>query len=469
MAPVALLICVIFIAWLLARDSRRRPSVSAAIWIPTLMVLTFGSRTPSEWLGARAVSTGLPNDAAGSAIDQIFFFSIMFASWIIASRRGVKWTRLFSANAAIMLFYAYFAISFLWSADPSGSFKRVLKDFGSTVFVVSAILSEKDPFEAIRAIYVRCACVLFPLSILLIKYYAFYGRVYARNGDATFNGVTTQKNSLGEVAMVCSLFLVLDHRETITVGAKRVWRRTRWDLLVLLLMGVWLLNLSESKTSLVCFLVGLALIFSRRRFASRMTSGIVFVCALSLPFILFSTQQFNWLIAPILGALGRDLTFTGRSDIWQHITSTTVNPLVGAGFWNFWGGEGGRAISEAMRTGVPNAHDGYLDMYLDGGVIGLVLLFILLFTSGKRLIGKLHENRYQQMRFAFLIVAIVANLTESNFARPSFIWFTTMLVLLEFPVRKPSPIRAKAIFDRQPQERDSDGSILEVTPNRGHP
>jgi O-antigen ligase len=409
------------------------------------------------WFGLPPdITGGLPNGASGLLIDQAFYLLMIVGSWIVATSRGVKWNKLFAANTAIMLFYLYFGISILWSPYPLNSFIRVFKDFGATVFVISVILSEKDPLEALRAVYVRCACVAIPLSFFLIRYYGDLGRAYARNGDTMFTGVTTTKNAFGELLMISIVFLVWDHLETRPAGAKRLWSGMRWDHLVLLLMGAWLLHLSYSQTSFVCLCIGLALILRSGWLASRMINRVVLFVALSLPFLLLLTQQFSSIVAPILDALGRDTTFTGRTDIWKHITFTTVNPLVGCGFWNFWGGPGGKAIQAAMQTPVPNAHDGYLDIYLDGGLIGLVLLFCVLFTCGKRLIRNFHVNRYQRVRFAFLIVAILVNLTESNFARLGLVWFTTLLMLLEFPF-----LKTNETFAHEPQA-SSDGGVVEV-------
>jgi len=376
------------------------------------------------------------NDAERSPLDQAFYLSILALSWIVVSLRQVKWHKLFAANAWIMLLYLFFAVSVLWSDDLVGSSKRLFKDFGM-VSVISVILSEKDPLEAIRAVYFRCACVLFPLSVVVIRYFPNIGRGYTIAGEPMFSGVTTQKNTLGEIILVFSLFLIWDCLEARPAGAKRPWIGTQWDRLVLLLMGVWLLNMSQSKTALMCLLIGVSLILRRGWLASSVRiNKMVLFGALSIPFLLLFTQQINSIIAPVVEALGRNMTFTGRSEIWEHITFATVNPLVGAGYWNFWGGKGGLAISQAMNTAVPNAHNGYLDIYLDGGLIALVLLFCVLVTSGKRLIANLHLNRYQRVRFAVLIVMIFYNLTESTFARLTPIWFTTLLVLIEFPPLK---------------------------------
>ncbi len=457
MALLALFLCLVFIAWLLVRDSKRHPSVSAVLWMPTLMALILGSRSPSQWLSLSPVGQDSPGSAAGNLSDQAFFLLMMIGSWIVASSRGVKWYKLFAANAAIMLFYLYFVVGCSWSDHPGDSFIRILKDFGATVVVISVILSEKNPQEAIRTVYTRCACVLIPLSAFFMKFtYHGFGRSYGKNGDVMFTGVAVQKNSLGELMLVCSFFLIWDHLETRPAGAKRLWGTIRWDYLVLLFMGAWILNASQSKSSLVCLLIGVAVMVSGW-LDSRKISRIVFFVVLSLPFLLLLTQQFSSALGPVLGLLGRDATFTGRTDIWKHIGLTTVNPLVGAGFYNFWGGKGGEAIRVAMQTEVPNAHDGYLDLFLDGGIIGLILLFCVLWTSGRRIIANLGKNRYQRVRFAFLIVAIVSNLTESSFARPSLLWFTMILVILEFPFLKVNETAGHGL-----PKRNSSNSVMAV-------
>ncbi len=438
MAGIATLLCWLFIAVLLVRDCKRRKSVSAAVWIPMLMVLAFSSRTPAGWLsnGTYAVTTGPTNEAPRSLVDQTFFATTIAASAIVASMRGVKWIKLLGANITLALFFLYFIVSSLWSAYHADSLIRALKDFGTTVPIVAVILSEKDPVEAVRAVYVRCACILFPLSFLLIRYYGQFGRQYDKSGGVTFTGVATQKNSFGELLMVFSLILIWDHLETRTATAKWPWSGMRIDILVLLVMGIWHLNVSQSKTSLLCFLIGLTLLVSMRWANSRVIGYLLLLTTLCLPFLVLLTNQFSSNMGFVLEALGRDDTFTGRADIWQHITLQTVNPLVGAGYWNFWSGSGGRAIANAIQFDTPNAHNGYLDIYLDGGLIGLFLLACVLITYGRRLIKHLPGNLFSRFRFIFLIVVIIHNLTESSFARPTVNWLTFVLVLIEFPILK---------------------------------
>jgi exopolysaccharide production protein ExoQ len=134
-----------------------------------------------------------------------------------------------------------------------------------------------------------------------------------------------------------------------------------------------------------------------------------------------------------VAALGRDMTFTGRTNIWDHITLQTVNPIFGCGYWNFWRGPKGRAISDAIQWDIPTAHCGYLDIYLDGGICGLFVLFCVLLLYGIRLMKPSKHSRFQMTRLGMLAAAIVYNISESSFVRMGLLWFTTLLMMVDFP------------------------------------
>ncbi len=241
MAPLATAVCVVFIVWLLVRDAKRRPNLSAVTWIPTLMVFTLASRTPAQWMGETLI-----NDQKGTLIDQLFFLGMIAVSLIIVFSRKVMWGKLFSANAAVMLFYGYFAISFLWASYPADSFIRIVKDFGTTIVVILVIFSDKNPMETLRAVYIRCACVAIPLSLLFTRYYDI-GKQYDKSGFLDYNGVAGQKNSFGQMLMIFIVFLVWDHLESRTARARWPWSGMRWDRIVLLLMAAWLAKYRDQR------------------------------------------------------------------------------------------------------------------------------------------------------------------------------------------------------------------------------
>jgi exopolysaccharide production protein ExoQ len=447
---IALSGSLFFSLFMIVRDCRRRRSVSVAIWIPTILVMILASRPVSSWLanGRTRTAVELANEESTSSVDQIFYLAVLSSALVIVLKRRLRLGRFAIDNPAIMLFYIYFALSVLWSSDPSGSSKRLIKDFG-LLLVAGIIYSEKDPLDAMRAVYVRCAYVLLPLSVIFIKYVPDYGRSYGLGGEMLFTGVTTQKNGLGETVLLFSLFIIWDYLESRSEAYKQRWSRFPWETVLLLFNAAWLLRISQSKTALVCVFVGVVLLWRRRSYGSKLTNLAILLGALSLPAMLFFSAEFSDAIAPLLHALGRNTTFTGRTQIWEHINMDTVNPWIGSGYWNFWGGPGGERINEAMVSLIPNAHDGYLDVYLDGGMIGLALLYLVLFTSGTRIARYLARGKdsdhFQRMRFAILIIVIIYNLSETAFARISAIWFTSLLMIVDFRAfRAAIPLRRTA-------------------------
>ena len=191
--------------WLIRRDTARREGISSAVWIPTLWAGILLSRPLSMWVGFG----GATDTLEGSPLDRAFFFGMIFLALVTLFRRHVTWPQLISKNWPIFLFYGFLLVSVLWAESPFVSFKRWFKDLGN-VFVACVILTELNPQQAFRAVFVRCAYLFLPLSVVYIRYFPDLGRFYSRAGGMQVTGVTTQKNSLGVLVLICGLVLLWD-------------------------------------------------------------------------------------------------------------------------------------------------------------------------------------------------------------------------------------------------------------------
>jgi len=100
---------------------------------------------------------------------------------IVVQRRGLNLGDVANRNKALFLTYGYFALSTLWSDVPLLSMKRIIKDFG-LLPVALVFLTEENPVRAIRVVFVRIAYILFPLSIITIKWFPETGRVASNSG-----------------------------------------------------------------------------------------------------------------------------------------------------------------------------------------------------------------------------------------------------------------------------------------------
>lgn len=424
MRQLALLACFALIWWLVGRDRAQRPGLSGAIWIPTLWVGVLASRPISAWIGF-----GGDDTLEGSPMDRLFFFGLIFASIVVLSRRRVIWGPLLARNWPIVLFYGFLLVTVLWANSPLTSFKRWVKECGN-ILVVLVILSETQPLQAIRAVFVRCAYTLIPLSIVFIRYFPELGRRYAsHSGELEITGVTTQKNSLGAMLLVCGLVFIWDWLENSRPGAPARARVDRYITIGIALAGAWLLHLSNSKTSLACLLIGGVIILVARfpvlhrrvkaLGAYLLWGGIGFV---------FLDWAFG-VSQAVVSNLGRDMTFTGRTDVWRELLGLRTDPIFGIGFMSLWD-------DAALRARLPDwvassAHNGYLEIYLAAGAIGVGFLALMLLTTGLRLNRALATGEiYSLVRFAIFVAVLVANFSESNFACMSPVGFLFLLVAI---------------------------------------
>src|SRR5439155_3593615 len=127
------------------------------------------------------------------------------------------------------------------------------------IVIILVLLTEQSPTAAIRTVFLRCAYLLVPLSILFIKYYPGTGKYYNQwTGAAGYGGVCTNKNSLGVLAMISGLCLLWS---IVDIERRSTWLKTirsMWPELAVLLMCLWILKIADSATSLGCFIVGTA-------------------------------------------------------------------------------------------------------------------------------------------------------------------------------------------------------------------
>ncbi len=218
--------------WLVKRDNTLRDGISKALWIPTLWVMIISSRPLSMWAGFGGGSSTME----GSPLDALFYFVLIVASFVVLARRRLNWGLLISKNWPVFLFYGYLLVSILWANSTLVSFKRWFKEFGN-IAVVMVILTEVNPQQALRTVLVRTAYLMFPLSVVFIRWFPSLGRFYSSHGgEGEFVGVATQKNALGALVLVCGLIIIWDwlelRREQGATQWMRVQKKIHWGLLV---------------------------------------------------------------------------------------------------------------------------------------------------------------------------------------------------------------------------------------------
>jgi len=437
--PLATVIFLAFIFWLFALERKRRTGISSALWIPTLWVLIIASRPVSLWLHPDIQEATVGTELEGSPLDRIFYFGIIIAGFIVLSKRHLEWKRIVAQNPWLFLFYGFFLLSCLWSAHPFVSLKRLFKDFGNVVMIL-VILTEINPIGAVKSLLARCTYVLLPLSVLFIQYYPQLGRGYVPfTWEPYYCGVTTGKNTLGEVLIIFGVFLVWEGTERWTRNRRGITRSEGVAWIVVLVMEFWLLWKAHSSTALACFVFGSAIIFAMRLpFFQRKVRHLGLYGAGIVGILVVLNSVFN-LGQFLTESLGRDATLTGRTEIWDRVLHAAhTNPIIGEGFWIFWDGDKSANLFPEFFFRLLQSHNGYIEMYVDGGYIGILLLVGL---AGSFL-GKAKQDMVRGTTIGILyllyaLAALIYNYTEAAFARLTLIWFAQLLAGIKIPVRLP--------------------------------
>ena len=427
--PPILATCIYaaFIYWLFRRHSKEATGVSHALWIPLIWVGINASRSVIYWLATGTTASAAADASEGNPVDRTIYLVLMALGIIILARRRIDWQRVIGECRWLVVFYIYLLLSTVWSDYTFISFKRWFKDAGD-VLMVLVILTEAEPVEAFRWVFLRCAYVLVPVSVLFIKYYPDIGRYYSQwTWTTDYCGVTTNKNSLGVLVMWSGLVLLWQIVDVHRGRGKPMTLRCLWPELVLLFMCLWLLHLAQSSTSLACFILGTVVFFGSRLRVARANLKNVGWCFAGIASIMLLLTVNPAIRGVVAGSLGRNADLTDRTEIWDWALQLDTNPLIGSGFAS-------TLLTYHDATLVKDdhlahVHNGYLQTYVDSGMIGVCLLLVIIYAAGQNAVRQLSKHAIVGHLFlAIFISSLFYNYTEVAFDRSDTIGFLLWLM-----------------------------------------
>lgn len=436
--------------FVLDRDSKAQ--TSKALWIPVMWLSISSSRMVSQWLGGSIVESA-DQLVEGNPLDARVYAALVVAGLMVllARRRRVK--TFLQANWPLLIFLVYCAVSISWSEFPLVAFKRWTKALGDLAMIL-IVLTDDEPVAALKRVLARPGFVLIPLSILFIKYYPALGQAYSPwNGTAYNTGVATGKNGLGVICLVFGLASVWRLLEA--VRNEEGTRRVRSIIVhgTVMAQALWLFRMADSATSFVCFLIGsfLMTVTSLRAFAQKPAVVHLLVASMLLVVV------YGTLLNPSAGLtdmVGRDSTLTGRTALWDELLPMAANPWAGTGYESFWLGERLEAIWRINWWHPLQAHNGYLEVFLDLGWVGLALLGLVMACGYRNVFRLLRgDSETVNLKLAYMVVAAAYNLTEFAFKEIHPLWIVFLLAVMAVPEASVPPGLDGAREVHEPQER----------------
>ena len=433
---IATLFCILGIVGLFALDRDRNVRTSKGLWIPVVWVWILGSREVSKWLAAfgmgQAATLSTSSELAGNPLDRNLYTVLLMLGVIVLFRRRRQVGHLLRANGPILLFFLYCAASVLWSDYPDVSLKRWIKAVSDLVMVM-IVITDPDRLAAIKRLLTRACFLLLPISVLIIKYYPELGRGYKPDGRQALTGITNDKNALGTACLLFGLGCLW--RFLAAYRDRKGTSRTRHLVVhgTLLVMVMWLFSKANSMTSLLCFLLAGCLIVATSVPAlvrKRAVVNILVATVLVVPaFPLFLDAGTG-----LLKTVGRDATLTGRTEIWKEVLATDASPILGAGFESFWLAAPLDRPGSGWSFHVNEAHNGYLEVYLNLGWVGVVLLAAVIVAGYRNVIGSLHlSTEAGTLLLAYFVVELMYSYTEAGFRMMNTVWIFFLLAAIAVP------------------------------------
>jgi exopolysaccharide production protein ExoQ len=449
---IAFIICGAGIAGLFYLDRNPSTRNSKALWLPVIWLWIAGSRSVSAWFGIGGESAGaLASTLDGSPLDAAIYATLMAAGMMVLFLRSHRTIVLLKKNGPILIYLLYCLASISWSPIPEPAFKRWIKDVGDVVMAL-VLVTDSHPIEALRRLYSRVGFILLPFSILLIRY-TDLGRAFTPDGEPMNTGVTTNKNALGLIVFLVSLGALWNVRALLKDDEVPNRNRRLVAQGALLTFGLVLLQMAHCATAVACFVLGggLVLVTSLRVIRSRPARVNVLCLVIVLGgglTMLLGGQSI------VTNALGRQENM-GRTDIWSAAIAAAGNPVIGTGFESFW-----NTNVHKVARGLPGywdmndlatAHNGYIEVYLNLGWVGVTLIVLILISGYRRAFDVFQRNPdLGSLILAYVVTSTFYSITESGFRVLTPSW-----IFLLFAVVSASGFVAGLFGDETSDIRDS--------------
>jgi exopolysaccharide production protein ExoQ len=315
---------------------------------------------------------------------------------VVLTQRKLIWGVVIIALASVM-----------WSSVPDLTIRRSIGLAITTLLGMYLAMR----FKVRELMYM--SCIAFGLTAIINFLFTVgfpqYGMESRSVHAGAWRGLLSHKNSLARMMVLTALNFLL-----LMIGC----RKYRFWLFAGLILSIAIVLFSTSKTGLSILLFIFALVPLFR--ALRWRYNIALPAFISL-FLVLAIATI-WAIGNqemIFMALGRDATLTGRTDIWDVAGDKISERLwLGYGYKSFWLGREGDSVDIFYRMNwqAPNGHNGYLDLMLDLGLLGLLSFAISFLVSFRRAIVWLRlnpgvEGLWPIMCLSFLLLY---NITESS-------------------------------------------------------
>ena len=364
--------------------------------------------------------------ASSNTANQIIIIFVFFNCIVVARIFKLSILDIGFALVPAILMVGWMLLSVTWSDYPDLTLRRASRETIELLSLILLGLSFRDERSIIRILYwsflITLVCDLVSLAVPSLSF-----------SSGLFSGIHENKNEAGAFLFYALPILAIGVLDK-AISVSRI------SALFAFTFGVAILVLSLSKSAIgIIFIAGLLSLLTRFVVLPNMYSRIVIPIAGLIATIAIGMIAFGVGIAEILNTLFGDATLTGRDELWRYALSKyDAQPMQGVGYGALWqvGPQFNDILQKAQVHWLANqAHDGYIDVLAQLGVVGAGFLGVYLaFTLLRILRYASNASRANLVGLAdysiYLFWGIVIyNITESSFFRIGHpVWMTFVLI-----------------------------------------
>lgn len=367
----------------------------------TLFGVLFYTQVIGFFLRLGNVSTldDAQQDLEGNLANQVCGLLTLLVPLFFFIRHKVFLSKSFyRQNLFLLLFLGCVAASISWSSEPMLSFKRFVALLSVVFF--AGFIAWRYSLERIAFLF---GCVIGAAALVGLIFALIRPDIAFISGgirDGAFRGVFAEKNAGARLNAIAILLLLPMIRQRNPLAML-------YGLFALIAIG-----LAQSATAIALIVAGTAsyayFIALIRLRINR--SLLAFMAATLVFFLLCGVLYANY--AMLLELVGRDPSLTDRTLIWELLQPLIdAQFLKGYGFGAFWASADADAF--ITRWGyIGNAHSGYVETLLNGGLIQLIallLMFAQTLAKRYRAITADQSARYQTCALVIIGLFVVTN------------------------------------------------------------
>lgn len=356
-------------------------------------------------------------------VDYIYNLLVyMLILWVTWVRRHVIALGLSRLNRWFIAYAVWSTASLLWSPVPTETITNLVRLVFDMLLCAIVVLSPRRPLDSLDLLRVSLAGMILA-SLAFVVFIPAWGIVDAPSPhEGAWRGITDHKNAMAQIVIFASILVTYFW---VTAPPER---RRRNTLLLLATLVMTLGTTSSTGILLVLMIVPATYVLASPRFRPLVQSlGLWLGLAVGLVAIAYfylvvaGAPTYVELATPIAEAFGKDVTLTGRTDIWSAVLNQARDYwLMGYGLGAYWIGELGPALVPQQAVGISlwQAHNGFVDVFNEGGAIGFVLLMAAIVSHTLWALRRWRTDSSMAIHLVFVGILLISNLSESSFTRP---------------------------------------------------